>query len=402
VSGPLPDPSTAHLRRLVAGRSLADREGVPIESADLDEAAAGGLGVDAVTDRVEATLQDISDRMPPDEVGDPRDFHRALGILLRETRRAAGKLDADPTAPLSRGEAIAFEAVIRTDGTRPTMLVRDDAVDTNHPLAGDWAGTLTATRDRMRDRMGAVGRIEPANATARSFFGTGWVVDSAKGLVLTNLHVLEAMWRRLSHVMVRTQTGFRVLDGAFIDFAGESGRTRTNRFRIVEAKPSGVDGPGLARLDAAVLTMEPTRQGEQEVPAAIPVLADPDGPSGNLASFCVVGFPGPPAFTGGVHEGVDWTWVNAALFGNRYGVKRLAPGIAHRPLGSLAGDGRGWVFGHDPTTLGGSSGSPVFNWLDAAPGSFGLHFAGASVDTNIAHAVAACATELRAIGVPVP
>jgi len=60
------------------------------------------------------------------------------------------------------------------------------------------------------------------------------------------------------------------------------------------------------------------------------------------------------------------------------------------------------VFGHDPTTLGGSSGSPVFNWLDAAPGSFGLHFAGASVDTNIAHAVAACATELRAIGVPVP
>ncbi len=101
MSGPLPDPSTAHLRRLVAGRSLADREGVPIESADLDEAAAGGLGVDAVTDRVEATLQDISDRMPPDEVGDPRDFHRALGILLRETRRAAGKLDADPTAPLS-------------------------------------------------------------------------------------------------------------------------------------------------------------------------------------------------------------------------------------------------------------------------------------------------------------
>ncbi|MGH3977563.1 MAG: hypothetical protein ACRDRZ_00950 [Pseudonocardiaceae bacterium] len=108
---------------------------MPIESVDLDEAAVSGPGADAVTDRVEATLQDIP----------------------------------DPTAPLSRGEAIAFEAVIRTDGTRPTMLVRDDAVDTDHPLAGDWAGTLTATRDTMRDRVGAVGRIEPANATARSY-----------------------------------------------------------------------------------------------------------------------------------------------------------------------------------------------------------------------------------------
>ncbi|MGH4020075.1 MAG: hypothetical protein ACRDT0_12745 [Pseudonocardiaceae bacterium] len=129
MSDALPDPSTVHLRRLVARRSLAERESVPIESVDLDEAAASGPGADAVTDRVEATLQDIP----------------------------------DPTAPLSRGEAIAFEAVIRTDGTRPTMLVRDDAVDTDHPLAGDWAGTLTATRDTMRDRVGAVGRIEPAN-----------------------------------------------------------------------------------------------------------------------------------------------------------------------------------------------------------------------------------------------
>ena len=115
----------------------------------------------------------------------------------------------------------------------------------------------------------------------------------------------------------------------------------------------------------------------------------------------MVGFPGPPPFTTGVHEGVDWTWVNTTLFGNRYGVKRLAPGNAHKPLGSLQGDQRGWVFGHDPTTLGGSSGSPIFGWLDAAPAAFGLHFAGASVDTNCAHAFAACAEALQGIGVPV-
>jgi hypothetical protein len=89
------------------------------------------------------------------------------------------------------------------------------------------------------------------------------------------------------------------------------------------------------------------------------------------------------------------------LFGNRYGVKRLAPGNAHKPLGSVRGDYRRWVFGYDPTTLGGSSGSPIIQWLDAAPAAFGFHFAGASVDANYAHAFAACAGELQRIGVPV-
>jgi hypothetical protein len=89
------------------------------------------------------------------------------------------------------------------------------------------------------------------------------------------------------------------------------------------------------------------------------------------------------------------------LFGGRFGVKRLAPGIAHQPLGSLEGDSRRWVFGHDATTLGGNSGSPVIAWLNRGNSGFGLHFAGASVDSNCAHAIAQCRTELEAMGVPV-
>lgn len=370
------------------------------ESMNADDV--GSPGADEITGRVEATLR----RMPPEEIGEPREFDRALDVL-RVTQRAARKLDADSTAALSLDEFVALEAVIRTDGTRPSLLVRDDAVDPSHPLVGDWADTLTATREALRGATRAIGRIEPADATSRNFFGTGWVVDAGRGLVLTNLHVLAALWQRLPHLMARTPTGFRVYDGAFIDFAAESGSTSTRRFRIVEATPSPIDGPGFARLDAAILRIEPLRIEPEpphdgvvpdEVPRGVPVVSDPDGPRGDLLSFCVVGFPGPPRFISGVHEGVDWAWVNATLFGNRYGVKRLAPGTANRPMGTLPGDDRHWVFGHDATTLGGNSGSPVLAWGD---GAFGLHFAGASVDTNCAHAVCACGDGLRSLGVPI-
>jgi hypothetical protein len=187
----------------------------------------------------------------------------------------------------------------------------------------------------------------------------------------------------------------------FIDFAAESGSLVKKRFQIVEATPSGIDGTGFARLDASVMRIEEIKDVSPALPEAIPVLADLDGPQGNLSSFCVIGYPGPPQFTSGVHEGVDWTWITATLFGGRFGVKRLAPGQAHRPIGTLAGDSQPWVFGHDATTLGGSSGSPVISWLNQNTGAFGLHFAGQTVETNCAHAIAQCREALEKLGVPV-
>jgi Trypsin-like peptidase domain len=393
----VPEETTRRLRGLVAARSVADRERVDLETVDPEEAMNRSPGAADVTGRLESALSPHV--RPDDEVGDPVEYQRALDTLLRATHGAAQKLDADPTAPLTPTDAVALEAVIRTDGSRPTLLVRDGAVDADHPTAGDWSGTLAQTREAMRGPIAAVGRVEPANPSGRNFFGTCWVVDAGAGLALTNRHVVEAIWRRIPFRMQRTERGFRILDGAFVDFVAESGSARTNQFKVVEALVPSEDGPGYERLDASVLKLEPINAGS--LPPAVPVHADPDGPAGNLFSFCVVGFPGPPAYSGGIHEGVDWTWVNTTLFGNRYGVKRLAPGTAHRPLGSFDDDPRRWVFGHDPTTLGGNSGSPVLSWLDAEPGGFGLHFAGASVDTNIAHAIVACAEQLRTLGVPV-
>jgi hypothetical protein len=393
----VPEEVTHRLRGLVAARSVADREGMGLETVDPDEAMLRGPGATDVTERLEKALS--VEARPDDEVDDPVQYQRALDSLLGAARQAGDKLDADPKAPLTPVETMALEAVVRTDGSRPSLLVRDGEVDADHPTAGDWSGTFRDTKEALRGPISAVGRVEPVNATGRNFFGTCWVVDAGAALALTNLHVVEAIWKRLPFQMQRTERGFRIRDGASVDFVAESGSAHTNRCRIIEAVIPGEDGPDYQRLDAAVLKLEPLP--DAEVPAAVPVRADPDGPAGMLFSFCVVGFPGAPLYSGGIHEGVDWTWVNTTLFGNRYGVKRLAPGTAHRPLGSFEDDPRRWVFGHDPTTLGGNSGSPLLNWLDTTPGGFGLHFAGISVDTNIAHAIVACAQQLRAMGVPV-
>jgi len=389
VTGPL---AAERLRRLVTERSWADRAGVTLESVPLEEAAPPGAA--EVTGRVEQAARHLAERQDVDD----RDFRRALDLWLRTTDRAARRLDDNPDAPLPPDEVYALEAVVRADGTRPSLLVRSGVVDPVQPLAAGWTGQLAAAGDRLTRAVAAIGRVEPTHPSGSDFFGTCWVVDDRNGLVLTNRHVLDAMVERLPHAVARTTAGFRVFDGAFVDFAAESGSADVRRYRIVEAAPSQVNGTDFARLDAAVLRIEPLPDGPQDVPDALTVSADPDGPLGRLASYCIVGYPAQPVYASGTIEGVDWAWVTRTLFGNVYGVKRLAPGMTHRPLGSLPGDKRRWVFGHDATTLGGNSGSPALAWTDSA---FGLHFAGRSIDTNCAHAVSAITTELRALGVPI-
>ena len=386
----MPDTNTSRLRSLIGARTRrSGRE--TLESLDAPPRP------DDVLAHVDETMR----RVPESDMGDPLEYRRALAIFMRRAEGALRKLDANPDAPLDRGDTLALEAVIRTDGTRPSLLVRESAVDPDHALAGDWRETLAATRETLRERIAAIGRIEPANAAASNFFGTGWLVDAAAGLVLTNLHVLEAMWRRLPNAMIRNDTGFRILPGAaFIDFVAESGSLAVNRFPIVEARPSGIDGGGFERLDVAVLKIGDAPP-DARLPAAIPVVADLDAARGGSASFCAVGYPGRPPFTAGVHEGIDWVWVNTTLFGGRYGVKRLAPGVVHKPLGAFPDDPQIWIFGHDATTLGGSSGSPILAWQANQRGAFGIHFAGASVDTNCAHAIAECRDTLEQLGVPV-
>lgn len=347
-----------------------------------------------VTDR----LRDLIDRVPEDEIADREAFALAREALLAQTAKTVAKAKEEgPRTSFSRNETLALEAVIRTNGTRPSLMLRDNAVPDGHPFLDDWRDDVLGRVSAIAVAASAVGRIEPTRGSPANYFGTGFVIDDQKHLVLTNRHVLEQMWRALRHVIDVRNGRYHFLDGAYIDFAAEIGATRRDRFKVVEAMFVGEDGPGLERLDAAVLKVRPLtpdeaaaeRQQVSVLPARIRSTQSPDGAAGQLTSFCAIGFPGqvpPPSQRQGTDLLVDWNWVTYELMGGRYGVKRVAPGLVHKPLGSLADDPAGWCFGHDATTLGGNSGSPMLAWSDAGSPAFGIHFSGTSVTTNYAHA----------------
>jgi hypothetical protein len=265
--------ASERLRRLVTERSHADQTGVTLESVPLAEAAPPGAA--EVTGRVEQAARHMADR--PDV--DDRDFRRALDLWLRTTDRAARRLDDNPDAPLPPDEVYALEAVVRADGTRPSLLVRNGVVDPVQPLAAGWTGQLTAAGDELTRAVAAIGRVEPTHPSGSDFFGTCWVVDHRNGLVLTNRHVLVAMVERLPHAVARRITGFRVFDGAFVDFAAESGSADVRRYRVVEATPSQVNGTKFARLDAAVLRIEPLRTDRRTSRTRSPSAPTPTGRS---------------------------------------------------------------------------------------------------------------------------
>jgi hypothetical protein len=66
------------------------------------------------------------------------------------------------------------------------------------------------------------------------------------------------------------------------------------RYRVVEATPSQVTSTNFAGLDAAVPRNRTAAGRSTRRPDALTVSADPDGPLGRLASYCIVGSSAQP------------------------------------------------------------------------------------------------------------
>lgn len=375
---------------------VAENLSGPPASATEAAAAAGGAGGGDGEPPPPATSADDGGGAG----NDPEEFAKALKILLEFGKSALGKVAASNFA-LHRDERCAMEALIIADGSRPSFALQNGRHDPADPFIGGWDAQLSATGNTMADVARAVGRIQPENGSAVAYFGSGTLVDAAKGLVLTNFHVIDQA-QNVHGVAMHTVGDRIIVDGHLeIDFAGEAGALETNRFRIVEVRLPPGAGEMFDGVDAAVCRLDPMPlDAGAEMPAAVgPASDSADYANGAMPSLALIGFPGPPTMDKG--DDVDWDFVIRTLFRNRFGIKRLSPGRFCRGLGSHPLDKPAKrAIGHDATTFGGASGSLVCAWLDTGAPAFALHFAGETIETNYALAFAKTRCLLEPLGVP--
>lgn len=323
-----------------------------------------------------------------------RDLPAADGSIAAERRRLLAdaenglkRLATDGVdARLTGQEIVGLEGLVRLHD-RPALRVRDGRIDRADPLIGDWAGPLLPVDTLLRPALQSVGRVDLGGRHV----GTGFVV--APGRIMTNRHVLEAIAEEF-----RTTGGasrWEFIGEASINFA-DDGRGNDKRFRIrslVATGPDRIDEiVDFNHLDVAILEVETTNAAGTPLPAQLAFAGDASLAS-ERGTILVAGYPAQPGVnalrdpdTGQFRDDVIARL--GKIFGLAYSVKYLSPGEIDKPVGTLGGDARTWAFAHDATTLGGNSGSWVFNFGDPFA-IVGLHFGGGTLRANFAHGMAA-------------
>ena len=257
---------------------------------------------------------------------------------------------------------LALETIVNRVG-RPVLEVADDDYLVEGPEAAIWDARLgnPTVHAALKRAIPSVGRIEVDNNPDFTWVGTGWLI--ADDVVVTNRHVaqefavLSITDAGRSFVFKRGWPDRNTRMAARVDFRRELQNNNPRAFSVKEVLHiEDDDGP-----DFAFLRVEKTGSAG----ALSPSLHAATDPATAQQYVATVGYP---ASDSRIPEQELMT----RLFGDKYNVKRLAPGQVLR-----LGDG---LVMHDCSTLGGNSGSPI---IDLATGDvLGLHFSGVFLKEN--------------------
>ncbi len=360
-----------------------------LESIRTESVAEGSIaGESERIERLGEALAQAQPMVPEGEQAGLRDE------VLAGARSGLAKLhQGESPQDFTLGEHVGLEAVILTNGERPSLFVRDGFVDLKAPDVGDWNSDLDHFQKAIRKVTASVGRIDvPVKPW---FAGTCFAI--AEGLVMTNRHVLE----EIAKEEVLGKWTLNWPEATTVDFVAEDGATAATKFKITGVAFAGPDpilrNVDFSHLDMAILRVDPASD-ESAFPKPVIFETDAAQPKARRDVY-VVGFAGQPRtwHFGGIppvgHEAAD---VIASLFNSKFGVKRLAPGIIKTAPGEVQKDVKQWICAHDASTLGGNSGSCVVDLGVDGLRIMALHFAGANREQNWAHAVSRLHDQLSA------
>ncbi len=288
-------------------------------------------------------------------VAEPAPVARA--IAEERAQRVAQGVEAMKKVELGQDDRISddeqngLEAIILLAG-RPAILIQEGDFLEPPSLWSD----LKNVRPQIKNAIARVGRIEVANNPSFEWLGTGFLAGA--DVIVTNRHVaLEFSKQQAGGEWI-----FRAPMTSSVNFKAELGSEDTLTFHVTSIVGIHDD------YDMAILKVEQTA-GPRTLPDPLPVATQ--GPATLLKSrVYVIGYP---AWDGRRNDPEPMK----RIFADIYNVKRLQPG-------EISGDDlASFEFFHDCSTLGGNSGSPVFD-LDTHR-VLGLHFGGRFLEKN--HAV---------------
>lgn len=298
---------------------------------------------------------------------DRDDLHDIAQRIVNQGGPSLRALEDADCAAMADDEIVAqVETIVRTDGSRPSFLVREGVPDLDSSIVGGCGAALNDQPSVLQDALACVGRINCPNSPV-GFWGTGYLIGER--LVLTKRHVLQKL-----AVQDPASGDWTTIPEASIDFGHEFGARASLDRRAVEgvifAGSQAIATSGKIdhrKLDLALLRIAPPAATR-----ASPVLKFDGAPDwGNSGrKIFIVGYPADPGFS----EATPPSLLEAH-FKSTLGCKRIAPGVVSTTVGDLADSPRHWSVGHDATTLGGNSGSAVLI-IGKASASVGLHYGG--------------------------
>jgi endonuclease G, mitochondrial len=293
--------------------------------------------------------------------------HPDLGQHVKEAKdkreeRKGGLESTDPTVhaeeavrriengeELSPGQSFGLEAIIDEE-LRPAIEIVNGKFTVDHPL---WT-KLSATeelRSRIQRVIPSVGRIGLPGNRRLPYAGTGFVVG--EGLLMTNRHVAEIFTRGLGNKVLEFLPNANADVDFLREFDGPPNPKTLGVRRTVMIHPY---------WDMAILQVEGL---ERDHPVLDLSLEDARQFDDGHEIF-VVGYP---AFD--PRNPAD---AQQQVFDGIYGVKRLQPGALHGAVATASFGKMVQAAAHDCSTLGGNSGSAVFDLRNGKV--VGLHFGG--------------------------